>query len=1691
MIQRCTGCHAVTYCDKVCQKKHWKDHKVLCSAIQQLEEIEDQKVAVQCEVRKNSKLVDLVGKRPEIECGIGGVRTTALWDTGSQVSMLSKAWLDENNIEEEIVSITSVLGRDITVEGVSGSTIPYDGVVTLRLGCESFEEDVPFLVTSQAICGPIIGFNVIAAMVKNNKGDLLNISDEKIRVLKTIVEDAEQDVLTSVTVRKAGVILNPGSSVISCQVSVNTSDRIPALFESELPMLLPEGVVLQSEIVGLRKGLNTKIALTVCNTSSNPIRLRGRMKLGQIVPVKSITPVEVKGIQNSEQSPDLNRPDKVTIAESRENPTTVVKDKTNEKFELHADEKETTDTVKVLQTKDAPSKEEDEAYKEAIDKIDLSMLSEEERLSARQVLWEERQAFSINDEIGCAPDLQMNIQTKDEVPVQRAYNSIPRPLLGEVKSHVEDMLNRGWITRSKSAWSSPVVIVRKKSGEIRLCCDFRKLNAKTVQDKHPLPRVQASLDALQGSKWFSVLDQSRAYYQGFIAEEDRHKTAFVTPWGLYQWVRIPFGLINSPANFQRHMENVVDDFRDEFAIPYLDDIIVYDNNFGDHLRHIRTVLQRIKEKGLKLKLSKCELFKKEVNFLGHVVSAEGYRMDDKNIEAVRRLGSFTPKNVGDVRLLLGMLGYHRRHIQDFSRLAKPITNLLLGSGNNGTVSARQAVEWDSACQEAATLLIERITEAPILVYPDFNKDFVVHTDASGKGLGAILYQVHDNKHRVVAYASRTLHKTESKYHPTKLEFLALRWALTEAFHDYLAYSNHFKVFTDSNPLTFLMSAEKLGAFGERWVSQLAEYNFDIFYRPGRVHKDADTLSRIPLDIEKYTTLCTEEVSQDVFQAVMAGISVRCQGSETWRVNVNALSTMENAMEENQVLHNQAHIRKQQSEDPAIAKVMKLMKDSTENTEQDSSESTDEEADEPEIVENDTQKGDYEFQLLKKQMSRLFIKDEIMYRRAKWGNQLVLPLKLRYLIYKHCHIEMGHLGTERVLELARRRVFWPRMKDDIDNFIHQKCLCIMHKKPHRTGKAPLQSILTTAPMELISVDFLKLEKGTGGNQYVLLIVDHFTRFAQGYACTNKSAKTAAVKLYNDFVLRFGFPNKILSDQGGEFQNRLFDHLHRLAGVEKLKTTPYHPQCNGLCERMNETLIGMLRTLSKDCKSKWPTAINKMIHAYNSTQQSITGYSPFFMMFGREPRIPLDLLLETEWTQTSSKKSYDTYITDWQNQMEAAYEIAQKRTCDSRQKGREKFNEKAILLSEIQADDRVLVKNLSKSEGQGTHKLKSYWEEEVYVVVKRHPENETVYYVRKESSPSSKCRILHRNLLLPIGNWVNAPDINQKVTQREKRQPPSKGRQLTEEASESEDDLAAENEYSVPEMEAVGKEMAVQEVEIQEVTQGENSVLEIEDVVPEPEVSHPGQDVSKMGATEDEYVVPELEAVRNEVYVPEVEIVEKDQEGETLESEVVDPDRILRWGITDSDGIEVGTTGGAVQEVEVTKPDCEQLEEDMDEPHSVDEAIPEVEVLVETGSDIPDVEVVAIEAEDTAPEMEDDSDKAQEEDDEDRESQAAVELITGKEDTEEEVYESPTEEADTHQLETRRKDTVNESRRSKSASRRARSRETSPDRKVALWKSKRDVLLERRHRSAERLHSLLPTRTRKRPTRLEYENLGKPR
>lgn len=316
-----------------------------------------------------------------------------------------------------------------------------------------------------------------------------------------------------------------------------------------------------------------------------------------------------------------------------------------------------------------------------------------------------------------------------------------------------------------------------------------------------------------------------------------------------------------------------------------------------------------------------------------------------------------------------------------------------------------------------------------------------------------------------------------------------------------------------------------------------------------------------------------------------------------------------------------------------------------------------------------------------------------------------------------------------------------MQRDIEHQITQVCSCLKNKRPNRPTRAPLINITTTYPFELVSIDFLHLEKCKGGFEYILVVMDHFTRFAQAYACKDKSAKTAADKIYGDFMLKFGFYTKLHHDMGKEFENKLFAKLGEYSGVKGSRTTPYHPMGNGQVERFNRTLLAMLRNLPETAKTDWKASLAKVVHAYNCTRGEATGYAPYFLLFGQNPRLPIDLMFDlTAKDQNSSPRDY---AEKWTARMDDAYKLASATAYKEDRRGKARYDRK-VYGAELSPGCRVLIRNLSERGGPG--KLRSYWEDQVYIVTQRKQPDSPVYELKPENG-KGRVRVMHRNLLLP--------------------------------------------------------------------------------------------------------------------------------------------------------------------------------------------------------------------------------------------------------------------------------------------------------------------------------------------------------
>jgi len=472
--------------------------------------------------------------------------------------------------------------------------------------------------------------------------------------------------------------------------------------------------------------------------------------------------------------------------------------------------------------------------------------------------------FSQDDnDIGSTDLVKHRIITQDDIPIKEPDRRIPPNLKSEVKKILQNWLDAGIIKHSDSPYASQIVLVHKKSGDVRICIDYRALNIKTIKDAFPLPKIEECLESLSGAKYFCSLDLTQGYMQVKIDDNDAHKTAFRALGSLYEYTRLPFGLCNSPATFSRLMHRCFGDDFQEGMIFYLDDILLYSRTIPEMIQRLDLVFKKLQHHGLKVKPQKCHFFKEKVSFLGHTISAKGIQTDPEKIQAVQNFDR--PSSDKTLRQFLGLTSYFRRFIKNFAIIASPLHNLLQGKKKKKqkkvVTDGKWPDKWTEECETAFKMLKSKLINTPILQYPDFNKSFYVETYASMIGFGAVLYQMEGKQKQVIAYASRKMklqEQTIKGYSSMKIEFLAMHWAITKKFKDYLYGAKHqFIVRTDNHPLSRMLSTKQTAADMGK-IADLADYNFQLEYKSGRTNLAADALSRNPI-----TTVLEDNIQDQI------------------------------------------------------------------------------------------------------------------------------------------------------------------------------------------------------------------------------------------------------------------------------------------------------------------------------------------------------------------------------------------------------------------------------------------------------------------------------------------------------------------------------------------------------------------------------------------------------------------------------------------------------------------------------------------------------------------------------------------------------------------------------------------------------------------------------------------------------------
>lgn len=709
------------------------------------------------------------------------------------------------------------------------------------------------------------------------------------------------------------------------------------------------------------------------------------------------------------------------------------------------------------------------------------------------------------------------------------------------------MLNNNVIEPSESPWAAAIHLVKKKNGTYRFCIDFRGLNALTKKDAYPLPRIDDTIDSLAGMVYFTTLDARKGYWQILMNSNDKEKTAFISQRGLYQFKRMPFGLTNAPVTFQRMMDLVLLGLLYEICLVYIDDIIIFSRTFDEHINNITTVFDRLREANIKLSVEKCNFCLKEIPFLGHVISSQGCAPNPDKVKAIVNWPA--PQHKGELKSFLGLAGYYRRFIPDFATIAEPLTSL---------TSKKANFIWQKSQEQAFQQLKNALITKPILRFPDFSKDFVLYTDASDVGIGAVLEQPQEDisKPSVIAYWSRVLNAAERNYTTTEKECLAFVDAC-KVFRPYLI-GRKFTVIIDHIALKWLKESDDSTSRICRWSLKLQDFDFDIVHRPGSTHANADGLSRIPAT-----------------QFDIAAISE----SSDFKTLLDDLAQA-------------------QKEDPIISRYFKYLKEGIIDTE-----------------------DKLEVQRIFLECRDLFLgPDNIVYRsftpaahnrNMDLAYQIVIPLSMRYQILQPCHdSKLGaHLGFFKTLGRIRSRFYWPNMQRDIRNYVFSCEFCNKRKFRRHPKFGKMGRVQGKFPFDIIGVDILgPLKKSHNGNKYIVVFIDYFTKLVEAFAIPDMEAKTIAQLLLNEVVFRYGAPSQILSDKGSQFTSQLLKDLTTFLHSKKLFTTPYHPQTDGLVEKFNQTLATMLSAFVNRSEKNWDENLRAVILLVQHRHSSINWIQP---------------------------------------------------------------------------------------------------------------------------------------------------------------------------------------------------------------------------------------------------------------------------------------------------------------------------------------------------------------------------------------------------------------------------------------------------------------------------------------------------
>lgn len=904
-----------------------------------------------------------------------------------------------------------------------------------------------------------------------------------------------------------------------------------------------------------------------------------------------------------------------------------------------------------------------------------------------------------NESIGIVPFIKHVIDTGDSKPIRLKPYRVSCKEQQVIRDLVDEMLQAGVIRPSRSHWASPVVLVKKKgTSDLRFCVDYRKLNQVTKVDPYPIPNMEAVLETLSGNHWFSKLDVKSMYWQVMMDDDSRQKTAFVVHCGHYEFNVMPFGLVAAPMTAMRVMNEVVKDLESNSFVFY-DDILVYTPTFESHLEVLEKLFNKLKEANITLNKKKCELLMQSVTYLGHVVSPEGIRPDPDKVKSITEFRP--PTNITQARSFIGMCNFFRRYIKGFSAIAKPI---------HDTIKVKQEFKWTSEAQRAMNVLKERLTSSPLLVHYDPAAQPIIRCDASGYGLGAVLLQKSDDplKSGVIAYTSRTLSQSERNYATTHKECLAMIHAIKQ--WRYYLYGKQFQVITDHHALCWLMKTKDHQGQLARWSLLLQEFQFTVHYESGKIHDDADCLSRYPLPAE-----ADAEEEAEI---------------PTWPVGaISRRERVHKLISEHELGIPTHDVAEEQRTDIRYQAIVKTLEDANASNKE------------------------------KKRLRHYILKNGLLYRCSPRNSLLyllVIPETMKQSVLEQAHDvpSSGHFGIKRTLDTIRRRFWWPTLDQDVRHYVRTCDKCQKRKADNRPKEGLMVPMpIPAQPFEIVGIDLLgPLPLSSSKKNHILVITDYLTKFVIASPMRKTTTARIADHLKRLLFFKHGIPKTVVTDNGANLTSYEMRKLFELLKITHKTSSPYRPQTNGQTERYNRVIGSQLAIFCSEKPREWDRYLDALVFAYNTSIHSSHLQTPFYLVHGREARKLIDLVADRPTQQVGE----DDHLTD-EELLSEVRRFSKNLIEESQLKAKERYDSCRIV-SNYRVGDLVLKKK-QMNQMKDSRKLNFPYYGPFRIIRRLNEVNLQLALVEDETEQ----HIVHVSQVKPYYSRVHDPNIQSDISE----------------------------------------------------------------------------------------------------------------------------------------------------------------------------------------------------------------------------------------------------------------------------------------------------------------------------------------